>query len=85
MEYLIIGTVLGLCLFIIPMWSYRRGLKDGLAINQGKTPEPIKTPVAAVKNHYTAKKSKEEEDKVTQGLQNILSYDGSPQEVKHEE
>jgi len=81
MEYLITGTVIGLCLFILPMWAYRKGLKDGLNINQGKDIEPIKTPVRMVREAREAKKSQEETDKITQGLMNILTYDGTPQKA----
>lgn len=80
MEYLITGTVLGLCLFIVPMWSYRLGIKDGLNLSKGKAPEPIKTPVAMYKQHTEGKQGKEEQSKLSQGIHNLMSYDGSPQE-----
>lgn len=80
MEYTIIGVTFGLCLFILPLWAYRRGLKDGLAIQQGKAPEPIKTPVAMYKQHTEVKEAKREQSKLSQGIHNLMSYDGSPQE-----
>lgn len=83
MEYMITGVVFGLCLFILPLWAYRRGLKDGLALNQGKTIEPIKTPVEVVQKHVDnrtqAKEAKAAEDAMAQGLANLMAYDGSPQ------
>lgn len=81
MQYAILSAVLGLCFFLIPLWAYRKGLKDGLAINKGKEPEPIKTPVRMVTEAREAKKNQEETDKITQGLMNILRYDGTPQKV----
>lgn len=84
MEYMIAGTAFGLCLFILPLWAYRKGLKDGLSLGQGKTTiEPIKTPVAvvqkAVDDRKQEKQSKEQEDAMTKGLMNLMAYDGSPQ------
>lgn len=83
MEYMITGIAFGLCLFILPLWAYRRGLKDGLALNQGKTIEPIQTPIQAVQKHIDnrsqVKESKAAEDELTRGLANLMSYDGSPQ------
>lgn len=81
MIFQILSVVLGLAFFIVPLWAYRRGLKDGLAINQGKSIEPIQNPVQAVTKHYEQKKGKGEEDKMMQGLTNIMSYDGNPQKV----
>lgn len=83
MEYLITGTVIGLCLFVLPMWAYRRGLKDGLAINQGKAIEPIQNPVQSVTQHIERKAAQKEtktaNDHVSEGLANLLSYDGTAQ------
>lgn len=81
MLYGIMGTVYGLCLFILPVWMYRRGIKDGLSLSQGKQPEPLKTPVQAFKQARQAKVIKQEQDKLMQGLQNILSYDGTEQKA----
>jgi hypothetical protein len=86
---MIVGVVFGLCLFIIPLWAYRRGLKDGLALNQGKPVEPIKSPVQAyneLKDTQTVKKeAKVANDALSVGLANLMAYDGSKQkEVKNE-
>lgn len=78
---LILGAVIGLCFFIVPMWAYRRGIKDGLAIQQGKAPEPIKTPSQVIQSHKEAKQVKATQDQFMQGLNNILSYDGTPQKA----
>lgn len=83
MEYAIIGIAFGLCLFVLPLWAYRRGLQDGLALNQGKSIEPIKNPVQAYTEHREAKKESKEakaaEDLISQGLANLMSYDGTEQ------
>lgn len=78
-----LGVVIGLCLFILPMWAYRRGIQDGITLSEGKTPPPIKTPIQAVVERVERRKgevkSQHEQDKISQGLMNILSYDGTPQ------
>lgn len=83
MEYMVGGVVFGLCLFILPLWAYRRGLKDGLSLNQGKPIEPIKSPVAVVQKHMDdrtqAKEAKAADDAMAQGMANLMAYDGSPQ------
>lgn len=72
MEF--IGIGIGIIFAIIPLIAYRKGLKDGLSINKKEKLEE--------KPKKTKKSEKSEiEDRVAQGLQNILSYDGE-NEVK---
>jgi hypothetical protein len=71
----ILGALIGVCFFIVPLWAYRRGLKDGLAIKQDKPIEPIKTPVQSIKKYLDTKKSKEGEKEAMQGIHNIMNYD----------
>jgi len=85
MFELIIGTIVGACIFIIPLWAYRKGLKDGLAIKQDKPIEPIKTPVQVVQQVQQERKEQQEADKFMRGLQNLLSYDGTPQKGDDED
>lgn len=73
----IVTAVLFSCLFL---WSYRRGLKDGLALKDNKPIEPIKSPVAVIKEHAEAKEAKEEEDIQSKFMENLFGYDGSKQE-----
>lgn len=84
----------GACLLFlcISLWCYRRGLKDGLAIQRGGQPEPIKTPVKMVQEYKAAKldevatkEAKAEGDRMIQGLANLLSYTGKPQNPKEGE
>lgn len=79
MPGMIIGAIMGLCFFTVPFWCYRRGLKDGLALNDNRPIEPIKTPLAAIHEAKEAKEIKIENDKIQQGIQNILNFDGTPQ------
>jgi hypothetical protein len=76
MEY--ISAILGLCFFIVPFLAYRKGLKDGLNITQGKPIEPIK-PIQMIKEQFT---KHEPNEIVSQGISNIMSYDGTPQKEK---
>jgi hypothetical protein len=87
MEYVYLSAIIGLCFF--NFFAYRRGLKDGLALNQGKPVEPIKSPVQAITEHRERQTEKKEtkaaNDAVSIGLANLMSYDGSKQkEVKNE-
>ena len=85
MNYIptILGALIGVCFFIVPLWAYRRGLKDGLALSQGKPIEPIQNPLQAVVSHVERKQEQKEakiaEDKLAEGLSNLMSYDGTPQ------
>ena len=70
---LITGAIIGLCFFIVPMWAYRRGIKDGIALIKGKAIQPIQTPIQAVKKHTEAKADDKKQQE--EGIQNIMNYD----------
>jgi hypothetical protein len=75
------GIAFGLCFFIVPMWAYRQGLRDGLAIQNGaKTIEPIPTPIEYVEKRKEAKEVKAQEAELADGLANLFAYDGKPQQ-----
>lgn len=76
----IVATVLFSCLFL---WSYRRGIKDGLALKNNKPIEPIKTPVQAFNEVKEAKEISKEEKIQEQFMTNLFGYTGEKQnEVK---
>lgn len=83
MEYAIMGLTFGLCLFILPFWAYRRGIKDGLALNQGKPIEPIQNPVKTIIQHVETraekKETKEASSAMIEGFNNLMSYNGDDQ------
>lgn len=81
---LIIGALIGVCFFIVPIWSYRRGLKDGLALNKDKPIEPIKSPIQAVQQHIETKKADKKQQEELEGISAIMGYDPFAKEVKHE-
>jgi hypothetical protein len=77
MEY-IIGAILGLCFFIVPIWAYRKGLNDGLKINGNKPLEPIK-PIKSIKQQFDKHEPSPIEKLMSEGISNIMSYTGEPQ------
>lgn len=70
--------------FFVPVICYRKGLKEGYEMAKGKVPEPIKNPVKtianAVDNMKQDKQAKEERKAFLEGLNNLMNYDGEPQE-----
>jgi cbb3-type cytochrome oxidase subunit 3 len=83
---LITGAVMGLCFFLVSLWAYRRGIKDGQALKDNLPLPDIKTPAKAVsevvghiEHRQESKKVQAENAKVNQYLQNLLSFDGTKQ------
>jgi len=79
MQYLIYSAVLGTAFFLVCLFAYERGLAVGLRMGRGEPPEPIKGPVTAVREYKERKEAKAEADAFMQGLNNLFSYDGTPQ------
>lgn len=80
MTELIIGIVTAVLFSCLFLWSYRRGLKDGLALNDNKPIEPIKTPVAVIQERKHAKEINEAENIQAQFMSNLFGYSGEKQE-----
>ncbi len=86
MGEIITGAVIALCFFFVPIWAYRRGIQDGLALSQGKAPEPIATPLQAFERVTSkAQTQTTEQDLFIEGFQNLMSYDGTKQLQKNTE
>jgi len=67
--------------FFTGVWLYRRGLKDGLALNKGApTIEPIPSPVQIIEQRREVKATKQQEDLIATGIANLFSYQGKPQQ-----
>ena len=66
--------------FLTSFWAYRRGIKDGLALRDNKPIEPIKTPVAVIREHTETKEASEVEKVQAQFMTNLFGYDGSKQD-----
>lgn len=83
MFELIIGIVTAVLFSCSHVWIYRRGLKDGKALSEGKPIEPIKTPVQAFNEVKQAKEISKEEKEQVQFMNNLFEYTGEVQkEVK---
>jgi len=72
--------------FLIGMWAYQKGFKDGLAVNKGKDIAPIITnPVTAVKQavDMTAanKAQAQMEALMNEGINNLMTYTGDKQKI----
>ena len=79
MFELIIGIVTAVLFSCSHVWIYRRGLKDGKALSEGKPIEQIKTPVQAFNEVKQAKEISKEEEIQSQLIANLFSYTGEPQ------
>lgn len=45
----IIGAVLGLCFFIVPVLAYREGIRVGMQLSKGIEPPKVQSPIEVVK------------------------------------
>ena len=79
MLELIIGIVATVLFSCSHVWIYRRGLKDGKALSEGKPIEPIKTPVQAFNEVKQAKEISKEEKEQAQFMNNLFEYTGEVQ------
>lgn len=76
---MILGLVTGLVLFLCTILAYILGIKHGKQLSQSSVPKLNINPVQVYKEHKTAKEEKAQQDKIQQGWENILNYDGTPQ------
>lgn len=73
-SILIIATFI--VAFFMAFYTYRRGLKDGLNINNGaKAIEPVKTPANSLKEYLEQRKQNKVNDKMLEDVMNIMNYD----------
>jgi hypothetical protein len=70
MEYIV-----AIIFSILLLWSYRRGIADGIRLSDGKAIEPIRSPVAVVQEYKENKEVKKQQDLINEGISNIFSYD----------
>lgn len=78
MEYIIVGAVLGLCFFTVPIFAYERGVRTGMRMSKGIEPAPVRSPIQVIEQHKETKETKIQDDKIAEGMANIFSYDGKP-------
>ena len=79
MQYIIIGAVLGLCFFAVPILAYERGVRMGMRMTKGIEPAQIRSPTAVIEQRKEAKEVKVQEDALTKGITNLFSYTGKIQ------
>lgn len=73
--------LLFLCLFtLLIIWVYERGMRAQIRKDKGLPPEPLKNPVEKLREAKETKKVQQEQTKIQQGLNNLLAYNGTPQE-----
>lgn len=75
-EYYIIAGCLMAYGFFMPMYCYRKGLKEGHDLAKGKAPE-MRSPVKTIQN--MVKKDDVEKQKFSRALNNLMAYTGDPQ------
>jgi hypothetical protein len=78
LEY-IFGAAMAVLFSCLLLWAYRRGLKDGISIKADQPVEPIKTPIKIMQENKQAEEAKAANAKITEGLANILNFNGTPQ------
>ena len=81
---IIAGLIIGLVLFCIPILSYRAGLQMGIHITKGKDIKPLRMDFNKPKLSKEDKKKIEEEQKIVNGINNLLSYNGEQQKKEGE-
>ena len=75
----ILIAIICMVAFFTSIWCYRRGLKDGKALSEGKPIEPIKTPVQAFNEVKQAREISKEEKEQAQFMNNLFEYTGEVQ------
>jgi len=72
--------------FLMGMWAYQKGFRDGLAVNKGKDITPIITnPVTAVKQAVDMteanKAQMQMEAMMNEGINNLMTYTGEKKRI----
>lgn len=81
MIYILVGTANGLLLFLCVLKAYALGLRHGKELIKGNAPTIKLNPIQAIREHAEAKENKKQNDLIAEGLQNLMNYNGEPQEV----
>lgn len=70
---------LNVVLFLLPILTYRMGLREGMGIAKGIALAPIKNPVQVIAEAKERKASKAKADAFSKGFANLMSYTGDAQ------
>jgi hypothetical protein len=82
MQIVIISTALAIVLFVCAFLGFREGLRLGMTVKQGVTPEPIKGPLQAIREHREAVHIREDAEKEAAAWQEMEQYDGWTEEER---
>ena len=76
----IVGALMGVCFFIVPILAYREGIRIGMQAVKGIEPQKVKSPVTIVKeinqDHELAKADK----KFNEDLEKLMTYKGGDED-----
>lgn len=76
--YYMPGLLIGVVLFGIPLWAYRKGIETGLSISKGNiVPKIIQAPRGV--QDFMHKKENKENEEFNTAFNNIMAYVGEPQ------
>ncbi len=75
MQYLLIFAA-AVAVFFMGLWTYRKGLQDGLAVNKGRDLLPIKGPIQAVMEAKQAADGQKRNAEIFKGLSDMINYTG---------
>lgn len=76
MQIAIVGTILGIVLFLCLYFGFREGLRLGIDVSKGKPIEPLKSPIKAIQEHIETKEAKKSEKELQDEIDSIMSYTG---------
>jgi len=73
---LITSVGIGVLLFGCFVFGYREGLRLGMRSAKGMEPKPLKSPVAAVKEHIERVEAEKKADEQDAVFDTVMNYDG---------
>lgn len=76
MQIAIVGTILGIVLFLCLYFGFREGLRLGMNVSKGKPIEPIKSPIKVIQEHIETKEAKKAEKELQDEIDAVMGYTG---------
>jgi len=76
MQIAILGTIIGIVLFLCAYIGFKAGLRLGMNASKGIAPPPVKSPVKAVQAIKTEIKQAKADDDFNKGFNAIMGYNG---------
>jgi hypothetical protein len=75
MQIAIIGTIIGIVLFLCLYFGFKTGLRLGMNASKGKEIEPLKSPIKAIQDIKENKELEKKDKEFQDGMKAILEYD----------